>query len=130
MLWDASSFRPTFPSDVYQNQPVQIGADDDWIQISGGRGGFCGIKQNGTLWCWGSLRSLHPESSTTVNSAAPVQVGTDSNWSFVSTSTDQTCAIRTNGSLECFGANTQGRLGDGTTTSRGNPKPILETGPG
>jgi hypothetical protein len=52
-------------TDAVRAYPVQVLAADeasgesawsDWTAVSAGLRGTCGIRENGTLWCWGSWR--------------------------------------------------------------------------
>ena len=33
--------------------PTQVGVDSTWAQLSASYANTCGIKQDGTAWCWG-----------------------------------------------------------------------------
>lgn len=106
--------------------PVQVGTDTDWVSVSAAEMHSCAIKTNGTLWCWGSnhrgqlgIGSIDPVFGNGVDS--PVQVGSDSDWRSVSAASYWTCAIKTDNSLYCWGFNSQGQVGDGTTTERLSP---------
>jgi alpha-tubulin suppressor-like RCC1 family protein len=39
--------------------PVRVGAERDWIAVSGGQGHTCGLRSPGALYCWG--RNNHYE---------------------------------------------------------------------
>jgi alpha-tubulin suppressor-like RCC1 family protein len=40
--------------DVSNAEPTQIGSDTDWDLVSVGDQHVCGVKTDGTLWCFGS----------------------------------------------------------------------------
>jgi alpha-tubulin suppressor-like RCC1 family protein len=46
-------------------------------------------------------------------------------WVQVSSGQDHTCATRSDGTLWCWGLNSEGRLGDGTTTNRLSPVQVV-----
>jgi alpha-tubulin suppressor-like RCC1 family protein len=105
--------------------PTQIGTDTDWAQVSAGLQHSGAIKTNGTLWMWGSnLNGRTGFNLTTGSTTVPTQVGTDTNWAQVSLANTHSMAIKTTGTLWAWGANTNGRLGDGTTTQRNVPTQI------
>lgn len=87
-------------------------------------GHSCGIRSDGTLWCWGSNANGQLGDGTLIARTYPVRVGTGSDWSFVATGNTHTCATRTDGTLWCWGNNSSGRLGDGTSTQRTTPTRI------
>jgi len=89
------------------NTPTQVGAHQDWIQISGGEFHSLGIRQGGTLWSWGRgdrgvlglntpngnifVETTGGTDANRVSAAhapvshnTPQRVGTASNWSYVS----------------------------------------------
>jgi alpha-tubulin suppressor-like RCC1 family protein len=35
-------------------EPTRVGSESDWIILSLAPRSTCGIRGNGTLWCWGS----------------------------------------------------------------------------
>ena len=34
-------------------EPMRVGSDSDWTKVSAGGDSACGLRENGTLWCWG-----------------------------------------------------------------------------
>jgi len=93
--------------------PAQIGTDIDWKKVSARYYHTLALKNNGTLWSLGSGVSN-----------IPVQIGTDSDWKEIYTGVHFSFAIKNNGTLWAWGMNTQGQLGDGTTTDKTNPVQI------
>ena len=128
-------------------RPVQVqtdtgpGAWSDWVKIDTSVVNVCGIRANGTAWCWGgAYNGRLGNGTTTPNVSRPVQVQTDtgpgawSDWTQISTgiSTGRNCGIRANGTAWCWGDATTGRLGNGTT-SPDVSRPVqvhTDTGPG
>ena len=74
---------------------------------------MCAIKNDGTLWCWGSnfVGQLGLGDKTAKN--VPTQVGTDTDWVSGGAGERSTCAIKSDGSLWCWGSNKSGQLGNG-----------------
>ena len=79
------------------------------------------IKEDGSLWAWGSNLFGELGDNTTTDRRTPVRIGTDNNWTSVSAAANYTIAIRTDGSLWAWGYNGFGHLGDNTTTNRHAP---------
>jgi alpha-tubulin suppressor-like RCC1 family protein len=99
-----------------QTSPVQIGTDTWKTVFASSFTHTCGIKTDGTLWCWGSDASGQiGNGGTTGDQLSPVQIGTDK-WADVSAGDSHTCAIKDDATLWCWGSAGSGRLGNGTTT--------------
>jgi alpha-tubulin suppressor-like RCC1 family protein len=100
----------------------------EWQQISTGASHSCGIRVDGTAWCWGSnyagqLGDGSPNDGP--GRSIPTQVGTATNWATITAAgLLHTCATRTDGTAWCWGGNTRGELGDGTTTNRSTPTQV------
>ncbi|MDB6026199.1 MAG: inlJ 1 [Verrucomicrobiales bacterium] len=58
--------------------PIQVGTDNDWIQIGGwGWGTDCvGLKSDGSLWEWGIDRRTYPARTNTI----PVRLNLPADW--------------------------------------------------
>ena len=86
----------------------------------------CAVKTNGAAYCWGintygALGEYYP---TTYTSPLAVNgMGAGSTLS-IDGGDNATCAVKTDGSAWCWGQNSEGRLGDGTTTLRTVPAPV------
>ena len=98
----------------------------DTKEVSVGEYHTAAIKNDGTLWTWGSSNGCGVlGDGTTFDIDTPVQVGVDRDWIAVSAGVNHTVAIREdadgNRTLWAWGLNTYGRLGDGTTTDRYSP---------
>ncbi len=96
-------------------------AGTQWVDLAPGGGFSCGVRSNGSLWCWGDNSFGQLGNGTTTPSDVPVQVGVDTDWSQVDTGTDHACALRTDHELWCWGSNGVGELGDGTKTDSSVP---------
>lgn len=93
--------------------PARVGAAVDWMAVAGGQGHTCGIREPGTLWCWGrnAGSELGIGSSQPVQLRAPTQVGTLGDWTFVELGQDGALGLRENGTLWGWGDGASGQLG-------------------
>jgi alpha-tubulin suppressor-like RCC1 family protein len=94
----------------------QIGSLTDWQHAWAGNMHSGAIRQDGSLWMWGSnsLGQLGDGSISTRQ--APVQIAVGSTWQALALGSNFTLGIRSNGSLCAWGNNINGQLGDGSTT--------------
>ena len=79
------------------------------------------VKDNGTVWAWGSNSSGRLGDGTTTDRHIPVQVHNLTNIVAVAASAGHSVAIREDGTVWAWGANSNGQLGDGTTIARHIP---------
>jgi alpha-tubulin suppressor-like RCC1 family protein len=93
--------------------PTQVGIDTDWNSMSAGFEHVAAIKNNGTLWVWGSGGNGQIGNNLLLNRALPTQVGLDTDWTTVCTGLSTTMALKSNGSLWSWGRNDLGQLGLG-----------------
>jgi alpha-tubulin suppressor-like RCC1 family protein len=87
------------------------------VELGESTGHACGIRANGTLWCWGYNGYGQLGDGTTATRDAPTQVGKLTTWASVSGGANFTCAVRTNGTLWCWGYDGYGQLANGSTTN-------------
>lgn len=113
--------------------PVQVSGEKRFAAISAGGFHVCGVAADGAAWCWGSNTDGQLggtiASSDCVGgycSAQPIAVLGDLRFSQVSAGFGHTCGLTTRGGAYCWGENLIGQLGDGTTTSRYSPVPVLD----
>ena len=105
-------------------QPVQIGSATTWASVDGSDGDsvydfdshVCGIRTDGSLWCWGQNTSGQLGIGTTEDALRPARVGHSRLWAQVSAGNDESCAVRTDGTLWCWGQTF--RHGQGTSSTR------------
>jgi alpha-tubulin suppressor-like RCC1 family protein len=107
--------------------PVSVvGGFADWCAASAGESHSLGVRSNGSLWSWGNNTNGRLGDGTTTSSRSPVSVvGGFTDWCAASAGTGHSLGVRTNGSLWAWGLNTNGRLGDGTVTSRLSPVSVV-----
>ena len=101
-------------------------AQHNWSALSGGSGHTCGVRTDGTLWCWGdNLQGQIGIGTFSVRVAVPTQVGALSDWKAVSAGGGYTCGTHGAGSLLCWGFDGSGQLGNGPdSSSRNVPTPV------
>lgn len=76
----------------------------------------CGIKQDGSLWCWGGNGNGQIGNNSTVIQNTPLHIQTSQTWKHVAVGRWHTCAIRSDNTLWCWGGNGAGRTGLNTST--------------
>ena len=117
--------------------PVDVsGLTSGVSAVSAGGGHTCAVTTSGGANCWGNNNTgqlgngavVNPEMctvpgySTAPCSTTPVDVsGLASGVSAISTGLGFTCAVTTAGGAKCWGSNSDGQLGDGTTTNSSTP---------
>ena len=99
----------------------------DWQTVSAGAEHTCGLKTDGTAFCWGSnqygqlgaanVDTVCTNTSTTYPCASrPSVVTTSLKFTSVSAGQRHSCGITTNREAYCWGANDQGQLGSAAST--------------
>lgn len=110
--------------------PVGGGVQTNWVHIVASKTAnmqasfMCGIKNNGSLWCWGSNSFGQLGDNTTTQRLTPFPVSGGGAWVKISAGDDHACGIKVDGTLWCWGRNFNGQLGDSTTTMRSVPAEV------
>jgi alpha-tubulin suppressor-like RCC1 family protein len=101
---------------VDRHQPVRIGLDEDWRDVTVGLDHTCATRTDRSLWCWGNnnlgklgLGNAGPGTER----LAPERVGLDTDWDALSATEYGTCATRVDNTLWCWGADSVAGLGQG-----------------
>jgi Regulator of chromosome condensation (RCC1) repeat len=105
-------------------------------QVAAGGRHSCAIVGNGEVHCWGRNNEGQLGDGTTTDRLTPVPVleapggppltGVQA----LALGGFHSCALRTSGEARCWGYNGSGQLGDGTTTNRLTPVPVLASAGG
>jgi alpha-tubulin suppressor-like RCC1 family protein len=91
------------------------------IQVSNGAHHSLILKEDGTVWAFGSNAYGQLCDGTTTNRNRPVQVSGLSDIIMVAAGGGQSFALREDGTVWACGGNSSGELGDGTITHRSRP---------
>jgi alpha-tubulin suppressor-like RCC1 family protein len=89
----------------------------------------CGVSTEQQAWCWGfnNYGQVGVQSSFPFRVASPVRVPGGITFSSIGggLAASHTCGLTPGGAAYCWGGNYSGQLGDGTTTSRSNPRTVV-----
>ncbi|MDP2693037.1 MAG: hypothetical protein Q8O88_05355, partial [bacterium] len=127
-------------STTQRNTPVQVlgvggtGTLANIVGISSGLYHNCAYDNSGNVYCWGNGGNGQLGNNSGATRLTPVQVlgvggvGTLANIVGISAGSYHTCAYDNSGNAYCWGSNTNGKLGDNTTTQRYTPVQVLGVG--
>jgi len=105
--------------------PVRAGATTwNWTSVIAGGYHGCGIRRDGTLWCWGYNAHGQLGNGSTDGTSTPTQVA-GQDWVMVRAGIGHTCGVQGNGSLWCWGDNQFGGLGNGTQSDSAVPVEVV-----
>jgi hypothetical protein len=107
--------------------PVAVtGLSSGVASISAGNGLTCAVTTSGAAYCWGWNGEGDLGIGSTTGSLVPVAVtGLSSGVASISAGFLHTCAVTTSGAIYCWGHNSNGELGNGSTTK--SMVPVLST---
>jgi alpha-tubulin suppressor-like RCC1 family protein len=85
--------------------PQRNPTDAGWATFSTGQGHACGIRLDGSLWCWGrnSRSTLGLKVDAGEQFRSPQRIGTDTDWLSLDANQEYTCALKQDHSLWCWG---------------------------
>jgi hypothetical protein len=103
--------------------PVPVAGGLTFASLTAGYFHTCGLTAGGVASCWGFGSLLGTGLST--DSHVPVAVAGGLAFVSISAGSFHTCGRITSGAVYCWGDGGNGQLGNGTTTSRPTPWPVL-----
>ena len=106
-----------------KSSPTQVGALTNWkaVYSSALDQTIVALKNDNTLWIWGSNNNGQLGRGISTYYSSPVQLGALTNWLNIAAGRYFMGAVKTDGTLWTWGYNGLGGLGLGDTTNRSSP---------
>jgi len=106
--------------------PVSVGGVTGASVVAAGSSHSCAVA-SAVTYCWGGNSDGQLGDGTTVSSSNPVAVvGLSVTAKGIAAGSKHSCALLTDGTVQCWGGNSDGQLGNGSTT--GSPAPVAVGG--
>lgn len=112
--------------DLISRTPILQAGGRTFTALAVTSGAICGREATGALTCWRYNRNGEFGNGTTdaLLATAPVVGAGGRLFDVYSGAASHMCALDSGGIAWCWGSNAEGRLGDGTTTSRYSPSRV------
>jgi alpha-tubulin suppressor-like RCC1 family protein len=102
--------------------PVTVIGLDNVLAIAAGGSFSVALKNDGTVWSWGSRTNGQLGDGTTIgNQLTPVRITGLDNVQAISSAKDHSLSLRNGTTVWSWGRNTDGQIGDNSTTNRSIP---------
>jgi alpha-tubulin suppressor-like RCC1 family protein len=106
--------------------PLAVAGKLRMREVRTGYSHTCGVTTGNVVYCWGWNQFGQLGQSTTGSySVKPIRVSGGLEFRNLTAGWEHTCAVTTGDRVYCWGHNGSGQLGDGTTSTRFAPKPVL-----
>lgn len=105
--------------------PLRVGRDSDWSRVALGIHFTVAIKQDGSLWGWGSNAEGALASAPSNRVEQPWKIDDVNDWVDVRAGASHVMAMKRDRSLWIWGQNSRGQIGDGTTNICRKPKVVM-----
>jgi alpha-tubulin suppressor-like RCC1 family protein len=102
--------------------PVPVGGGLTFTQIAAGRFHTCGLRADGTAYCWGDNTRGQVGAGPIGPNDFPTQV--PGRYTQITTGALHTCALTNTGGVYCWGANEWGQLGLDNTDDAFDPQAV------
>jgi len=115
-----------------RSTPVRVAGDVTYTMLSAGFLHTCGVTAEGAAYCWGLNNQGQLGDGTTTSRSRPVRVRGDVRFVAVEAGGSgqalgfHTCGVTAAGAAYCWGQNARGQVGDGTTSDRSSPVPVVQ----
>lgn len=111
----------------YKLLPTQVvGLTSGAVQVTNGGDHACVLMDDGSVKCWGWNQWGQLGTGDNVASDVPVDVvGLDGPAVLIVAGGFHTCAVLESGEMQCWGKNSNGQLGDGTTSHSNVPVTVF-----
>jgi len=121
---------------INKSSPISVLGGSSWTQVSAAgtgnnnsvSGGVAALKNDGTLWLWGSS-GVAGATANQVAVSSPISIiGGGTNWIQISASANGGAGIKSDGTLWNWAGNTNAPMGDGTTINKSSPVTMAGAG--
>lgn len=110
-----------------QDSPVKVDTTEKFIKITVGLDHVCGLKDDGTAYCWGdNTNGQIGNNDSGSDVLEPTQVANITDFVDLSAGATHTCGLISTGQLYCWGNGGDGRLGNNGTAASNTPSLVTQ----